>query len=234
MPGGAAAMPGGAGTSSGAATSPAATTDTTPPADTDVEMADPEVSEEEDEPAAVRGEGNALVPTESLWVSLGSNGVGVEGSWYGYEDEETTGCCDKLLEWSEGGMVCMAGTTAEREEGNYDIYGAGMGFNFADADAWDGSAYSGVSFTATMTSDADVLVKVKMSSTSVTDGADFFVPLKSGNNSIGWDDLEQPDWLEDPDEFDPSDIEAIQFHVEPGDGGPNDFEVCISDLVVDE
>ncbi len=181
--------------------------------------------------AAGGGEGNALVPVGSdLWVGADTNGVGVVGSWYGYQDASTTGCCEDLLTLEEG-TVCMAGETAAAEPGNYDIWGAGMGFNFNDSKPWDGSAYSGVSFTATIDSAADVKIIMKMATTAVEAGGEHFVVIAAGANTISWTTVAQPDWAAAV-AFDPSDIEAMQVQVGPGDGAANPFTVCISDMTV--
>ncbi len=206
---------------------PAAAPAETPAA---AEPAAAEPAAEEPAPAA-GGEGNVLTPAGSdLWVAAESNGVGVKGSWYGYQDEFTTDCCEDMLTL-EDDAVCMSGSTAAGEEGNYDIWGAGMGFNFNDSDPWDGSAYSGVSFTATVDSAADVKVIMKMGTTAVEAGGEHFVALKSGANTISWTSVAQPDWAETV-AFDPSDIEAMQVQVGTGDGAANPFTVCISALTV--
>jgi hypothetical protein len=186
---------------------------------------------EEPEPPAPAGEGNLLTPNEDLWVGPSSNGVGVTGSWYGYQDEATTGCCEDLLTW-DAGTVCMAGTTAATADG---VWGAGMGFTMNEEEVWDGSAYSGFSFTATVESDVTIQVRVKLATTVVDDGAEHYVELQSGVNTINWTDLAQPAWYtESNDEvpFDPSDIEALQFHV-PAGTAENAFSVCISELTIE-
>jgi hypothetical protein len=98
-----------------------------------------------------------------------------------------------------------------------------------DGDAWDGSEFAGLTFLADANSDAPVHVVISMPSVE-----DFTfahqVMLLSGRNTIHWDDLAQPDWVQEPLPFDPSDIETLWFWVDVGQDGPNPFELCISDL----
>ncbi len=193
----------------------------------------PAAPEPEPDPTPAGGEGNMIIPNDKGWVAVSTNGVGVQGSWYDYQDDVT----EDFERTVESGTVCMTGTTAEAEEDNYDIYGAAIGFNFNDEDPWDGSAYSGISFTATVDSDADVLVKLTMAKTKVVDGGEHFTTLRSGKNSIDWSDFEQPSWVADngdDEDLDPSDIAAIQFLVQPGPTGPNPFSVCISDMAIED
>jgi hypothetical protein len=183
------------------------------------------------ETPAPSGEGNVLTPNEDLWVGPTTNGVGVTGSWYGYQDDDTSGCCEDLLTW-DAGTVCMAGTTAAMADG---VWGAGMGFTLNEEEIWDGSSYNGFSFTAEVESDVTIQVRVKLATTAVDDGAEHYVDLENGANTINWSDLEQPAWYTesyDAVPFDPADIEALQFHV-PAGTDANTFSVCISSLTIE-
>jgi hypothetical protein len=187
---------------------------------------------EEEPPPPAGGEGNALVASDALWIAAASNGVGVEGSWYEFHDAVST----NIEIGAVDGVVCLTGTVAAKADAeDYDTFGAGMGLNFADEDEWDGSAYSGVTFTAEFTSDNPIEVRVPITGLQDT-GKEHFVPLKSGSNSISWSDLEQPSWVEaaDAEAFDATKIIALQFAVTATVDGENTFEVCISNLTVDE
>ncbi len=178
------------------------------------------------DPQPVPREGYDLVPTDSLWVEPSTNAVGVMGSWYGFQDEYTTDCCEDTLSLNAG-AVCISGTTAASELGNYDIWGGGMALNFNDNDPWDGSAYSGIEFNAAVESDVIVLVKLIMP--GMPQDEEHFVELVPDMNTVLWTDVAQPDWAT-PIRFDPSELVSIEFVVPPGDGAPNPFSLCISKM----
>jgi hypothetical protein len=180
----------------------------------------------EPEPAAAGGTGNDLVPNNDGWVGPTTNGVGVEGAWYTYDDEETTGLALAVAD----GVACVSGTSDAMEDPETD-WGAGLGFSLKDEAIWDGSAYSGFSFTASITSDTDVSVELKMQGVDASHAA----TIKAGSNTISWSDVAQPDWVTaaDAEAFDESKLLALQFKIPRTDAGTNAFEVCISNLSVD-
>jgi hypothetical protein len=188
--------------------------------------------EEEEDPPVATGEGNALVPTEKLWIAANTNGVGVVGSWYEFHDAKSSDVAIAAVD----GVVCLTGAVAVMADAeDYDTYGAGMGLNLNNEDPWDGSAYGGVSFTAEVTSNNPVEVRFPIK--GIDDGKEHYVELKNGSNSISWSDLEQKQWVidEGSDEaFDAETILGMQIAVVANLDDEGDFSVCISDLVVDE
>lgn len=185
--------------------------------------------EEEEDPPVATGEGNALVPSDELWIAATTNGVGVVGSWYDFADKKSTVTSITAVD----GVVCIAGNTGIKATD--DDYGAGMGLNLNDEKEWDGSAYSGVSFTAEVTATDDSMIKVRFPMPDLADtGKEHFIYLKSGTNSISWSKLEQETWVEEPEDFDPSAILSMQIAVPANEDAENEFTICISDLVVDE
>lgn len=184
----------------------------------------------EPEPAPVAGgEGNLLVPNSDGWIDASTNGVGVKGGWYAYDDGNTTGYEEIVV---TDGEVCMSGTNALQED-PADQWGSGMGLVLNDGgegvqDPWDGSAYAGFSFAATISADSPVTIEVVM------DGVDppHEATLSSGANTINWSDLAQPDWATDTTTFDPSEITKVQIKVATLTTGTVEFDVCLSDFTV--
>jgi hypothetical protein len=191
------------------------------------------------------GVGNDIVANDDFWVPASSNGVGVEGSWYAYADPtcgtgkckgdgtDVAGAADSttvVMSYEEPGTVCIKGSTTLLVAGmEGDTWGAGLGFNFADGDAWDGSTYSGIEFTAAATSGGDVQVQLEMD--GITPGQEHQVALTAGKNTIQWGDVEQPDWVETAEAFDKSKVVSVKFKVE-SIATAETYSVCISGLKV--
>lgn len=225
-PGGGLPMPGAGDPGAGAPTTSAAPTAATPPADTAPESMTPE-PEPSTGSGTASGEGNLLQANADFWIGGNTNGVGVEGAWYPYDDGET-----EVELAMVGDAVCLTGTMAAGEDPATQ-WGAGMGLILNDAgsnkqDEWDGSSYAGFSFTADITSETAVTLEM------VTSDADppHEATLKNGSNTVRWSDVAQPSWASDTTSFDESTLLKLQFKVARSTA-TNDFELCISNLTVE-
>jgi len=87
-----------------------------------------------------------IVPSNG-WVACGTNAAGIEGAFFTFGDGITSTITPANFEAS-GSEVCVSGEVGQVVEGDYTVYGAGVGFNFADEAAYDATAngVSGVSF----------------------------------------------------------------------------------------
>jgi hypothetical protein len=197
---------------------PVSTTPTTPESDP-TPATDPA-------PAAM-GMGNDLIANEKLWIAGTSNGVGVTGSWYDLEDDYT----EDVTLTSMDGTVCINETLMLQED-SAEQWGGGMGLNLNDEDPWDGSAYSGFSFTADFDTDNPIQVRVVNKALSGT-GKEHYAVVKKGANTVSWASLMQPDWVEETTDFKDDAIISLQFIVVPTESG-GATQLCVSGLKIND
>jgi hypothetical protein len=90
-----------------------------------------------------------LMPTDG-WVGCTTNAAGVEGAFFTFGDGLTSTIMPTDFAGS-GSEICVTGEVGQVVDGDYTVYGAGVGFNFADEAAWNATAAgaSGVSFNIT-------------------------------------------------------------------------------------
>jgi hypothetical protein len=174
-----------------------------------------------------------LVADEYGRLSSDTNDVGVEGVWSTNElhDSVVSGYFDEE-------SACISGTISSGTH-----YGARLVLLLTlegDIDAvWDGSAYSGFTFSADVTmSRPNAELRVLITTYNRDDAPSALChqkPLVPGPQSFTWDELTPSDLCPADDErvaFDPSQI--VHFEVVLGQvpQGSNDFMVCISELAV--
>lgn len=82
------------------------------------------------------------------WVACADNTIGIEGAFFTYSDGISSTIAPLSFD-AAGSDICVSGTVGQVVDGDYSVYGSGVGFNFADEASWDAAAQgiSGVSFT---------------------------------------------------------------------------------------
>jgi hypothetical protein len=201
-----------------------------------------------------------IMPDE-LGGVRGANAAAIRGSWYAYAD--SGGCvatgrfspdqCSAIFAPGSGpfapsdpatGRMCTSGIAAQviadpstGAPAYSIIWGAGIGFNFNDRQAYDATAHmiTGVSFV--IDSPPPGALAIHFPSVADPDvgptwgGAVALAsPVTPGLNVIKWAELGGPFYATDPPPFDGSQLIGIQFHVLSNEHDPTPFDYCVSNF----
>lgn len=170
-----------------------------------------------------------LTPTDGR-VPASSNQAGVQGPFITYSDGHA-----QISVGENTGRMCISGQTAQVVDGDWSEYfGAGLSLNLNQpegaAGAWDGSGYTGVSFTLTGTfQQVNFVLRDAGGTEYCTEG------LSMGANTIVFGELQQECW--EPPGATPTaatmaNLNRFQWYVSAAESGPVDFDFCISDVTL--
>jgi hypothetical protein len=221
------------------------------------------------------GDGTALRPTGTGWISGDSNAFGIQGSWYAYADGQgpggqgpgacqtgayPTSACSVLtapppgnaFPPSAGEAMCVAGSVGRvvnnaMGQPDYDhIWGAGIGFDFADTGTppevigpynAPAKGVAGIAFDLDMVPGTgirvDFLTPATENNPASWGGLTLALsPVKVGRNEIRWADVGGPNYIAPPPPFDPTRILSVHFHVPADTRAAATFRFCISNVAV--
>lgn len=172
-----------------------------------------------------------ISPTDG-WVSCDTNTLGIEGAFYTYDDGAGSTITPANFDGA-GTEICVTGEVGQVVDGDYSVWGAGLGFNFANEASWDASAagISGVSFNITEIPAGTATRVIFVDSADTGYCAEITAP---GAQSFSFTDTAVDCW--DTAAAGampaPTDIKAVQWQVATNADASYPFSFCISDLMV--
>lgn len=185
--------------------------------------------------SSVACEGSPITAPEPLepvdgWVACNSNTAGVEGAFFVYSDGVgSTIMPDDFT--SAGTEICVTGETGQVIDGDYSIWGAGIGFNFANERAWDAAALGvgGISFNITALP-AGVDVRLLFTDSS---SVDYCVTLESaGAQTWHFSDTTLDCWDTGGAELSGTSVISVKWQVTTNAESSHPFDFCIEDLTI--
>jgi hypothetical protein len=221
------------------------------------------------------GDGTALRATGTGWISATSNAFGIQGSWYPYADGQgpdgqgqgpcqmggyPPSACSVLTAPPPGnffspsaqGAMCVAGSVGRvvnnaMGQPDFDhIWGAGIGFDFADSGGtppvvgpYNATAkgIAGIAFDLDMVPAPGIRVDF-LTPTTENNPASWggltlaLSPVKVGRNEIRWAEVGGPNYIAPPPAFDPTRLLSVHFHVPADTASSATFSFCVSNVAV--
>jgi hypothetical protein len=195
--------------------------------------------------AAPAGNAVPLTVDPTGWVDKGGNTVGIQGSWYSYDDcTDSPGACTMnhtpgtgAFE-NMGGKMCTKGTTypVKAEADFSKQWGAGIALdlnNSGGMDAmklpFDATANHVIGFSMKITGTAAPGLRVNI--TSVPAGNDsHYKSGMVGANSVMLSAVLQGSWVKMKAPLDQTKLLAVQFQIPSVMGKAVAFDFCVEDL----
>jgi len=177
--------------------------------------------------ATAAATGPVPITPNNGWVPCDSNTVGIEGAFFTYYDETGSTIMPANFE-TAGAEICVSGEVGLVDEG-FTIWGAGLGFNFADEAAWDAAAQgiSGVSFNISALPEGTE-TRIIFSDGSGTDHCATIAA--AGANSFAFSDTSVDCWTAGGAMPSASSIVSVKWQVATNDVSAHPFSFCITDL----
>jgi len=206
--------------------------------------------------------GISILPDAAGNVLAGSNAAGIVGGWYAVSDAGT--CVAKYgadrctMVFSPPflgvafapsdpatGRMCTSGLVAAVADDPStmmpdfaSVWGAEIGLNLNNGQAYDARAHEITGFAFTITTPPPGAVRVEFPTTSSQFGPAYWggaqsdtSPLVEGRNEIRWADVGGPFYVANPPAFDETQLIGILFVVWAVMNQKTPFDYCVSDLV---
>lgn len=187
---------------------------------------------------AVPGDGPNLLVSDS-WVDGATNGVGVQGAFFTYQDGSGRTSITADATRTQTGY-CVAGTAAEVLDGNFGgTYGAVAALNLAQqvdsttADAYDATAYGVVGFGFDIVGNTGGALRFVVKQHATHDGFCIeTVPDCATGCTVEYriDELTQNCWTAGGLTPAAQSLQALEWQITTKEGGATDFDYCIENI----
>jgi hypothetical protein len=170
----------------------------------------------------------SITPSDG-WVPCDSNTVGIEGAFFTYFDEVASTIMPTTFE-SAGADICVTGEVGLVDEA-FSVWGAGLGFNFADEAPWDAATQgiSGVSFNISELP-AGTETRIIFSDGAGVDHC--ATSAAAGANTFAFTDTSVDCWEAGGATPSASSIVSVKWQVATNAESSHPFSFCITDLQV--
>jgi hypothetical protein len=191
------------------------------------------------------GTGNLIMHDGTGWVPGGSNGLGIQGSFYPFSDMASGGVTTVTMGdfAASPTSACASGSASQVQMGNFGMFwGGGIGLNLADAGnmmgaiPWNRGTVTGFSFTITgptIPPGEQMRFKVTTFEGGAANDSGYCVTAAPGANTFTFDELIAECWGGGVDLTALADtvpIVSLQWQVATTADGPTDFNFCIENL----
>jgi hypothetical protein len=197
-------------------------------------------------PGAAPGEGTAPVPSTGpdllvaeSWVDGATNGVGVQGSFFTYQDGSGRTVITPDMTRTQTGY-CVAGTSAEVLDGNFGgTYGAVAALNLSQdvgsdlTKPYDATAHGVLGFGFEIAGDTGGALRFVVKQYATHDGFCINnVPDCASGCSVEYriDELTQNCWTEGGLTPAPTSLQALEWQITTKEGESTDFDYCIENI----
>lgn len=180
--------------------------------------------------ASAAATGPVAINPNNGWVACDTNTVGIEGAFFTYSDGVGSTIMPDTFE-AAGTEICVTGEVGQVVDGDYSVWGAGLGFNFADEAAWDAAAQgiSGVSFNISALP-AGTETRIIFSDGA---GVDHCASITAaGAQSFAFADTSVDCWEAGGATPSASNIVSVKWQVATNAESTHAFDFCITDLQV--
>lgn len=185
--------------------------------------------------------GVPIVPDAGGYVSLASNTLGINGSWFYYSDcvdKKGVDCTTQLAPPkgptfpNMGGRMCTAGTTSTA----VGAWGAGLGFELNDIrgqQPYDAAAHGVKGFCVKLsgpTLPAGTGVRIAFTTKGIPDDAYFSAATTPGVHAVLFKDTAQGSWVTNKTPFDPTQVMLLQLQIPSSTAAPVAWDFCVEQL----
>jgi hypothetical protein len=181
--------------------------------------------------------GVPLVPDDGGSIAVGSNSVGIHGSWFVYSDcTDLKGVnCAMVTAPSTtnsfpnvGGKMCTSGTTSTAN----GAWGAGIAFELNDGPPqmpYDTTAHGVLGFCFVLTGPTipSTTIRVAFPTQDNNDNAYFEAVSTAGTHSVLFSDTAQGSWVTATSAFEPTKVTLVQFQIPSSTTAPVPWDFCV-------
>jgi len=172
-------------------------------------------------------------------VAVGSNTVGIHGSWFVYSDcTDLKGVnCAMVISPAAssfpniGGKMCTSGRTSDAA----GAWGAGIALELSDGppqQPYDTTAHGvrGFCFQLTGATIPSTTIRVAFPTKDNNDNAYFESVSTPGTHTVLFSDIAQGSWVTTKTDFEPTKVMLIQFQIPSSTTTPVPWDFCVEGL----
>jgi hypothetical protein len=183
--------------------------------------------------------GVAIVPDSNGLVAIGSNSLGIHGSWFEYSDCQDLGGlnCSTVTTPpaasfpNVGGKMCTRGETSMAS----GAWGAGIALELSDLppqQPYDTTTHGvkGFCFQLTGSTIPSTSIRVAFPTKNNLDNAYFSAVTTPGPHTVLFSDTAQGSWVTTKTAFEPNSVMLLQFQIPSATTAPIPWNFCIEGL----
>jgi len=185
--------------------------------------------------------GVPILPDPGGYVSLASNTLGINGSWFYYSDcvdKKGVDCATQIappkgpMFPNVGGRMCTSGSTSTAN----GAWGAGLGFELNDIKGqqpYDAVAHGVKGFCIKLsgpTLPAGTGVRIAFTTKGIPDDAYFSAATTPGVHPVLFKDTAQGSWVKTKTPFDLTQVMLLQIQIPSSTTAPVPWDFCVDQL----